>query len=266
MLSIDLITANKTLVKPGLWHGKVACATLTRIWFIKKGSSAWVKYKNNKSILNENSIYIIPTKSNFEYGVDSDVLIEWCHIHMKIFGFLNAFDFIEIPLEIKLNSKEINNISKILNSLIKVPKPNEAHASILFQKNILSLLEFIIPKDLDFNFDQIQGIQKLLPAIELMKQTMKSNVGINELAKSVHLERNYFSTLFKKVLLISPIQYYHLLRCQSAQSLLQNRAIKMEEIAQEFGYTDAFHFSKMFKKTIGISPSDFRKSNLINIL
>ena len=95
---------------------------------------------------------------------------------------------------------------------------------------------------------------------------MKNKVGIIELSKSVHLERNYFSTLFKKVLGVSPIIYYHQLRCKAAQSLLQNRAITIEAIAQELGYVDAFHFSKSFKKIIGSSPSDFRKSAQLNIL
>lgn len=109
-------------------------------------------------------------------------------------------------------------------------------------KKKLLLLEKIIPKDLDFKIEYIQGVQKLLPAIELMKRSMKNKVGIIELSKSVHLERNYFSTLFKKVLGVSPIIYYHQLRCKSAQSLLQNRAITIEAIAQELGFVDAFHF------------------------
>ena len=117
-------------------------------------------------------------------------------------------------------------LSKILISLQKVPKTNEVHANILFQKNKLMLLETIIPKYLDFKIKYIHGTQKLLPAIELMKRSLINRVGIIELAKSVHLERNYFSTLFKKVLGVTPINYYHQLRCKSAESLLQNRSAK----------------------------------------
>ena len=266
MFSIDLIKANKTLVKPGHWQGKDSGSSFTRLWLIKKGSFAWIKKGNKKFNLQQNCLYIIPSKTNFEYGVESDVLIEWCHIQVNYLDALDALPFFKIPFEIKLKTNELARLSKILIKLQKEPKPNEVHANILFQKNKLLLLETIIPKDLDFKIEYIQGVQKLLPAIELMKRSMKNKVGIIELSKSVHLERNYFSTLFKKVLGVSPIIYYHQLRCKAAQSLLQNRAITIEAIAQELGYVDAFHFSKSFKKIIGSSPSDFRKSAQLNIL
>ena len=265
MFGIDIIIAQKTLIKPSFWHGRDLGSSFTRIYLIKKGSFAWIKKSNKKFNLQENYLYIIPAKTNFEYGVESEVLVEWCHIQVNFFEALDAFPFLNIPLEIKLKPNEVVKLSKILTSLQKVPKPNEVHANILFQKNKLMLLETIIPKDLDFKIDSILGIQKLLPAIDLMKRSLKNRVGIIELAKSVHLERNYFSTLFKKVLGVTPINYYHQLRCKAAQALLQNRSAKIEAIAQELGYVDAFHFSKSFKKIIGVSPSDFRKSAILNI-
>lgn len=265
MFGVELITANKTLVKPTYWQGKDSGSSFTRIWLIRKGSKAWIKKANKKIYLSENYVYIIPAKTNFEYGVDLPVLIEWCHIQVNFFEALDAFPFFNIPLEIKLTAKEVGNLSKVLMSLQKIPGPNEVHANILFQKNKLMLLESIIPTDLDFKIEFIQGIQKLLPAIELMKSSMKKRVGIMELSKSVHLERNYFSVLFKKVLGVTPIAYYHQLRCKAAQTLLQDKSITIEAIAQELGYVDAFHFSKSFKKTTGSSPSEYRKSTILNL-
>lgn len=259
-----MITAKTTLVKPGIWGGQETGSSFTRIWFIKKGDDAWMIQKNKKIILKENCLYIIPANTCFEYGLDAEVLIEWCHIQLNIFGFLNAFQFIDFPLEIKLKGNEVSDMSKILNSLQLKPKPEDLYENILFQKNKLMLLEKMIPKGIKLNLDQILGIQKLLPAIDLMKNSIKTNVGIEKMAACVHLERNYFSTLFKKVMGISPIQYYHQIRCQSAQVFLQNRKLTIEAIAQDHGYVDAFHFSKTFKKTVGISPSGFRKSLLIN--
>ena len=265
MFGIELITAKKTLVKPDYWKGKDSGSSFTRVWLIRKGSNAWIKKGNKKMYLLENYVYIIPAKTNFEYGADLPVLIEWCHIQVNFFEVLDALPYFKIPLEIKLTAKEVGRLSKALMNLQKIPRPNEVHANILFQKNKLMLLEFIIPKDLEFKIEFIQGIQKLLPALDLMKNSMKKRIGISELSKSVHLERNYFSTLFKKVLGVTPIVYYHQLRCKAAQTLLQNKSNTIEAVALELGYVDAFHFSKSFKKTIGISPSDYRVSTLLNL-
>ena len=48
-------------------------------------------------------------------------------------------------------------------------------------------------------------------------------------------------------------------RAEHAQSLLLNHNLRISEVAARVGYTDIYHFSKLFKKHLGTSPSDFRK-------
>lgn len=57
----------------------------------------------------------------------------------------------------------------------------------------------------------------------------------------------------------TPMQYILSIRISSAQSLLETTEYNIAEIAAIVGYDDPLYFSRLFKKQIGVSPSEFRK-------
>jgi transcriptional regulator GlxA family with amidase domain len=59
----------------------------------------------------------------------------------------------------------------------------------------------------------------------------------------------------------TPMNYLRTVRMQSAQRLLSETALNLEQVATEVGYQDAFSFSKVFKRVTGESPRDFRRRN-----
>jgi len=87
---------------------------------------------------------------------------------------------------------------------------------------------------------------------------------IQELADSLHLERSYFSTLFKREVGCSPQQYLIRCRLENAASLLADQKMRPGEVAMAVGYPDEFSFSRAFRKAYGISPSEYRKTGSAN--
>jgi AraC-like DNA-binding protein len=59
----------------------------------------------------------------------------------------------------------------------------------------------------------------------------------------------------------SPIQKLIQLRIERAKSLLINTRWPIQHIATYVGYTNIFNFSKSFKKSVGVPPSEFRRGN-----
>ena len=55
-----------------------------------------------------------------------------------------------------------------------------------------------------------------------------------------------------------PIDYLIDLRIKRAQRLLRTSRARMKEIAAAVGIEDIYHFSKLFKKRVGCSPSEYR--------
>ena len=82
---------------------------------------------------------------------------------------------------------------------------------------------------------------------------------IQELADSLHLERSYFSTLFKKEVGCSPQQYLIRCRLENAASMLADQKMSPGEVSMAVGYPDEFSFSRAFRKAYGVSPSEYRR-------
>ncbi|MFH5184509.1 response regulator [Paenibacillus sp. TAB 01] len=87
---------------------------------------------------------------------------------------------------------------------------------------------------------------------------LSREVTLEEVAEMVGLTPTYFSSLFKRMTNETFVQYRIKKRIEKAQSLLALPHVKMSDVASEVGYEDYPHFTKMFKKMTGLSPSEYR--------
>jgi AraC-like DNA-binding protein len=78
-------------------------------------------------------------------------------------------------------------------------------------------------------------------------------------AEHVHMNYNYVSSIFTERTGMSISNYYTRLRIDKAMELMRNPALNISEIGQLLGFSSPYHFSLVFKKTYGISPSDYMK-------
>ena len=83
---------------------------------------------------------------------------------------------------------------------------------------------------------------------------------INELAEITGISPSYFRMLFKKHTGYSAIQYQNRIKINKACDMLKSRTFNITEIAYAVGYSDVYYFSRIFKKTMGISPSEYIKN------
>ncbi|MFC5529878.1 response regulator [Cohnella yongneupensis] len=82
---------------------------------------------------------------------------------------------------------------------------------------------------------------------------------LNEVAQKNHVSPNYLSYLFKKNTGFNLWEYVIKLRMEESKRLIQNSDLRRYEIAERVGYESPEHFSKIFKKYFGISPSEMKK-------
>ena len=86
-----------------------------------------------------------------------------------------------------------------------------------------------------------------------------SDLCLENIAENVYLSPNYLSGLFKKKMGKTISQYIVDIRVGNAKTLLRNRALKLYDIALQVGYKDANYFTKIFKRAVGITPSEYRE-------
>lgn len=89
---------------------------------------------------------------------------------------------------------------------------------------------------------------------------------LEDLSKSVYLNKSYISHIFKKVSGISLTEFMVDVKIDRAKILLLDQKLKIYEIAEQIGYYDVEYFRKIFKDSTGVSPTEYRKmQNILGV-
>ena len=89
---------------------------------------------------------------------------------------------------------------------------------------------------------------------------MDEDISLNTAANVANVSSNHFSALFSQNMGQTFIEYLTTLRMNKAKELLRCTGMRSSEVAGEVGYKDAHYFSYLFKKTQGMTPSEYRKA------
>jgi two-component system, response regulator YesN len=95
--------------------------------------------------------------------------------------------------------------------------------------------------------------------LDFIDRNFEKGVTLEEAAEHVHLNPFYLSKLFKKELNINFVNYVMERKMDKAKVLLESTDLSILNIAMELNYQESNYFSKVFKKVVGITPSDYRK-------
>lgn len=104
---------------------------------------------------------------------------------------------------------------------------------------------------------QSRSIAKSLQIIN--EQYSDVGLGIDSVVEQVGLNANYFSQLFKKEVGVGFTEYVCQVRLEHSKRLLEEPANKIKDVAQQVGFTNPHYFSIWFKDNTGLSPSQYRK-------
>ena len=98
-------------------------------------------------------------------------------------------------------------------------------------------------------------------AVQALHEDCARQWTLEALASHAGLSRTSLAERFRKTMGNTPLNYLRTVRMQKAMGVLSASERSLEQIAQEVGYQDAFSFSKVFKRTVGIAPRDFRRQD-----
>lgn len=108
---------------------------------------------------------------------------------------------------------------------------------------------------------EIGGEKNIMQQIEqFLLENYHKDINLQEIADRFYLSREYICRRFKQENQETITDYLTNIRMEKARELLQNPRLKIYEIAFQVGYQDEKYFSKVFKKTAGISPNEYRSS------
>ena len=101
--------------------------------------------------------------------------------------------------------------------------------------------------------------QEILSITNYILQNLSAPLSVSLLAAKFHLSHNGLIWKFKKELNVTPASYIIMCRIKRAKQLLFDSDLSISQIAESCGYANTYYFSNAFKKSEGVSPSNFRK-------
>jgi two-component system, response regulator YesN len=85
-----------------------------------------------------------------------------------------------------------------------------------------------------------------------------SSISLSSICQYLHVSVSYFSLIFKKETKETFVEFLTKFRLEKAKELLRGTDYKTYEIADMAGYSDPQYFSTVFKKQVGVSPTEYR--------
>ncbi len=179
----------------------------------------------------------------------------------KIYGYMyeNHAD-LESVRQVTIDLIHIINSFKRKNG-IEVSEVYRDYEEIRGKDTIEDMEDFISKSSLDAieevsqvnirNLDD--GLNRI---VEYIDNNYTEDLSLKKFAKELYLSEGYLSKRLKEILGMSYSEYITFLRIEKAVELLQSGEYKVVDVAKKVGYSDYRYFSKVFKRQIGILPSE----------
>ena len=224
---------------PGHCFGP-AIRRYTLLHYVEQGCG--VLYKNNTAHpVHEGEVFIILPGEVTRYVADQNN--PWVYRWIAFDGELSAL-FSTLPPVVKLSSVLFPRVSNMQESQ--------------------GIVEYMLAGQLYVMMSELFASGKhrnhyVRQVKDYIRSSYMREISVEQIAESLNLDRRYLSRLFKEKTGQTMQGYLVSVRMEEARRFLsEGRGVA--ETATLCGYNDAFNFSKMFKRTYGVSPAKWKNS------
>ncbi|RZK36874.1 MAG: AraC family transcriptional regulator [Pedobacter sp.] len=209
--------------------------------------------------LTPNTFFIIAknTPHHYKSSITDPWSIYWVHFTGATADLIYDRYAAQAPLlrQIAYSEKRIEKFDTIFNLL------EESFDEQSLEIANLKLMDFIssmvYSKQLNPSLNQIDQIEN---SILFMKNNINGIFTAETFAKQQQLSLSHYSRLFRSKTGNSPLHFFNQLKVQKACQYLYFTDRNIKEICTELGFEDPFYFSRLFKKFMSISPSQYKKN------
>jgi len=114
--------------------------------------------------------------------------------------------------------------------------------------------------DCVFNLADIRHKDTIYKAVDYIKRNYQARITLEDVANHVYLNPSYFSKIFKSEMKYNFVSYVNKIRINVSKNLLLDISIPLANVSGLVGFEDQSYFTKVFKKSTGITPGKFRES------
>lgn len=200
---------------------------------------------------------------------DLEVITEDCKKRIiKEIAFHKENETVNIDILIEAFCRWIHRISfdNLVQKENAVEFALEAASKMRTAGNLLDLIEGFeqYMENISCIKDGKKVSSEVLCALEYISENYcTGNMTLSYMANHIGLNKDYFSTLFKREMGCGFIDYVNRMRISRACELLEESTYRVCEVSQMVGFQDESYFSRVFKKSTGVRPNEYRRRMIL---
>lgn len=259
------LTPNKNLKETVVCGGREQCAPDYRIErkgfkfycveFISAGKGT-LTLRGKSTPLRPGALFFYGPGISHQIKTDPDApLVK----HFVDFTGIDLFRMIKKTalFHTQLYTSSLLRVRSLFESLLKTGSTESRHRNELCLLLLKQLIFCVDETSLPHQEIISPAWQSYLRCRQFIEQNFPTLRSVEEIAKDCRLDKAYLCRLFQRYANETPLQLLTRLKMGRAAEMLsvQNRLIK--QVAEEAGYHDPYHFSRVFKRVYGIPPETF---------
>lgn len=241
------------------WHKKI------EIMLVKQGCG-FIQYGAKKYHLREGDLFVINSEAIHHTYSDEKISFHFIIIGEE-FCAENGIDVEQVKFEEKIEDENTvrlfhHMISEITEAKIHKKFPYLTRARISVLMLLADLCTNHLANQTETSSNSAQSEQHVKKAMLYLNEHYTEPFCLETLADHLGLNKFYLTRIFKNQTGQTPLTYTNMLRCKQAEYAL-SKGMNITEAAYDCGFESLAYFSRIYKKIRGISPTQFKKNNLI---
>lgn len=221
----------------------------------------------------DDSIVIIPPKLPHTTNSKPGTQAFWEWMYFDVETILDEMYPQEPLIAAKLKDKIYENslyfsasLQPIMQGILHRIMQEMQQKRYLYAESVKGLLHTFIVELLRIRADEEQMSRKqqktltIAPAIEYVEEHFAKEIKISQLAQACSISESHFRRIFLESMNMKPLDYVNLVRIQQACAMMKKTEKPMETVAYQVGFENVSTFNRNFKKIMGISPYQWKKS------
>lgn len=234
----------------GNWHDNVEILCFTE-------GSATVIINELRIEAASGDIVVVNTNCLHEIFAHEDTHY-YCLIVDRSFCLANHFDTELITFLPKIKDDEIYSL--ILSIAKEYAEKNSSYGVQIIRADVLKALSLLCRR-YSYQSAKPQTDTHLLSAIKLAIGFITSDcsraMSLDMIAEKVGLSKYYLAREFHRITGYTIVNYINRVRCEKAKRLLSEGGTTVEHVAHACGFSNFSYFTRTFKKTVGVLPSEY---------
>jgi AraC-like DNA-binding protein/mannose-6-phosphate isomerase-like protein (cupin superfamily) len=238
-------------------------------FFVWKGHG-WVERDGERFAIAPGDLTFSRRGARYASGHDPQRPLTVISVGMRLQGPAGSDPLLAraLPDRLSLTADEARRYIATANEVVAAHAQRGAIASLAAQGAALGLLALALRLAEEAPAERRHGVipprhgdaTRLARVLAHVDAHLHERLSLPTLARLARLSPAYFAAFFRERTGTTAMEHLRRRRIAEARALLRESDAPIEEIARRVGYPDPFHFSRVFRRLVGKSPSGYRSS------